>query len=426
MGMKKILIVQAQQCLYRTLVSQITAVTALDIDVVETLQEASIMIDKNRYFLMLLDIDLPDSTHHEISTFLATHQIPAIVMADMIYDDIKMQLQRSLVVDYVIKESPEVITHIVKSVNRIYRNLSTKVLVVDDATSDRKLISMLVKHQLYQVCEARNGEEALKILERDSQIKIIIADIHMPKLDGMKLLKYIRERKLQNELAILGVSSDTESLIRFMKLGANDFVIKPFSKREFITRLNHLADVYEQIKELDELSSRDYLTGLRSRKYFFEEATPYIYQAYKSKEPCAVAMIDIDNFKRINDSYGHDVGDMVLRRLSKVLHDGLKGHDIVARYGGEEFCVLLRDTRAEDAKVVFENLRKKVEKEVVHIVGIPYGVDVTFTISIGLNTELQYSLEKMLIEADFLLYEAKKMGKNRVVSKPIFELAELV
>jgi diguanylate cyclase (GGDEF)-like protein len=426
MGMKKILIIQAQQCLYRTLVSQITAVTNLHVDVVETLQDASIMIEKNHYFLMLLDVDLPDSSSQEVRDFLLQKEIPAIIMADVIYDDFKMQLQRSLVVDYVIKESPEVITHIVKSVNRIYRNLSTKVLVVDDAASDRALISMLAKHQLYQVCEVSNGEEAIKILERDSQIKIIVADIHMPKLDGMKLLKFIRERKLQNELAILGVSSDTESLIRFMKLGANDFVIKPFTKREFITRLNHLADVYEHIKELDELSSRDYLTGLRSRKYFFEEATPYVYQAYKSKEPCAVAMIDIDNFKRINDSYGHDIGDVVIQRLAKVLHAGLKGSDIVARYGGEEFCVLLRDTKPEDAKVVFENLRKKVEKEVVHVMGIPYGVDVTFSVSIGLNTQPQYSLEKMLIEADFLLYEAKKMGKNRVVSKPIFKLAELV
>ena len=424
--MKKVLIVQSQKCLHRTLVSQITAVTGFIVHLAHSLEEAEELMAKNAYFLMVLDMDLPNSKQDEIITFMDEKQTPVIIMADVIDTGLKVKLQRTLVIEYVVKESLEVIRYIVKSINRIYKNRCTKVLVVDDSDSDRKMMSMMARQQLYQVYEAKDGEEALRILRTDSKIKLIVADIHMPKMDGIALLKYIRESKLQNELAILGVSSDKESLIRFLQLGANDFVAKPFTRGEFVSRLNHLSDVYEQIKELDELSSRDYLTQLRSRKFFFEEATPYIYNAYKANKACAVAMIDIDNFKRINDTHGHSVGDVILQRLAKILHEGLKGSDIVARYGGEEFCVLLRDTDTESAYKVFENLRKKIEKEVIRIIAIPRGTEISFTVSIGVNTDVKYSLEKMLTRADVMLYKAKSSGKNKVVATPIIELEEVV
>jgi len=424
--MKRVLIVQSEHCLYQVLVSQITAVTGMPVDVVDSLELAEECIKHLDYLVMLLDVDLSGTKDKEIESFIAKNSLPVIMMADRVHADLKVHFQGSLVVDYVVKESPEVITHIVKSVNRIFKNQFTKVLVVDDSGSDRKLISMIAKNQLYQVCEARNGQEALALLENDPSIKIIVADIHMPRMDGIALLKYIREKKLQNELAILGVSSDQESLIRFIKLGANDFVAKPFSKREFTARLNHLADVYEQIKELDELSNRDYLTGLRSRKFFYEEATPYVYGAYKSGEPCAVAMIDIDNFKNINDTYGHAAGDVVLKGLAKLLHDSLKGRDIVARYGGEEFCVLLRDTKKEDAVIVFERLREEIAKELMHVVAIPRGLKISVTVSIGVNTQVDAALTKMLQRADYLLYEAKKNGKNQIATQEILELEEVV
>jgi len=421
--MKKILIVQSRQCLSRTLVSQITSVIGLDVDVAETLHDAKMLMLENSYILMLVDFEV--EKHQQIETFLAQVQLPAFIMVEKESKDFKLKFNRSLVIDYVVKESPEVVTYLVKSIHRIYQNRSTKVLVVDDSDSDRAYMVKMAQNQLYQVCEAKDGQEALEMLEEDKQIKIIVADIHMPKMDGVTLLKYIREKKLQNEVAVLGVSSDEESLIRFIKLGANDFVTKPFSKGEFTARLNHLASVYDQIQELTELSSKDYLTQLRSRKYFFEVATPYVYNAHKIQESCAVAMIDIDNFKIINDTYGHEVGDIVLKKLAKILHESLKGRDIVARYGGEEFCVLLRDTTNESAKIVFENLRQRVEEEVVKIIAVPRAIEIRFTISIGLSTDVRHSLEKMLSQADYWLYRAKGQGKNCVLSKEFYELEEV-
>ncbi len=145
-----------------------------------------------------------------------------------------------------------------------------------------------------------------------------------------------------------------------------------------------------------------------------QEATPYIHQAFSHQKLFALAMIDIDNFKYINDTYGHIIGDQVLQRLAQILHGHFKGADIVARYGGEEFCVLLRDIDTKSAHAVMENLRKKVEEEVLRIVSVPHSFVVRFTISIGLNTQRNSNIMVMLEEADTLLYKAKKEGKNRV------------
>ncbi len=422
--MKKILIVQAQRCLSSTLVSQLTSVIGLEVEVAETLEDAKRLIQENSYILMLLDFDVKRAT--EFEAFISEAGLPTFIMIEKSQENFKVKSKRALVIDYVVKESPEVVTYLIKSVHRIYKNLSTKVLVVDDAASDRAYMVKMAKNQLYDVCEAKDGEEALAMLERDRQIKIIVADIHMPKMGGVTLLKYIREKKLQNELAVLGVSSDEESLIRFIKLGANDFVTKPFSRGKFTARLNQLASVYDQIQELTELSNRDFLTQLRSRKYFFEVATPYVYHAVKVQESCAVAMIDIDNFKIINDTYGHGVGDIVLKKLAKILHDSLRGSDIVARYGGEEFCVLLRDTDKKSSHIVFENLRKRVEEAVLNIVSYPRAIEIQFTVSIGVSTQMQYSLEKMISSADYWLYKAKKHGKNCLLSEELYELEALL
>jgi len=426
MGMKKILIVEDLSFLSQYLVSKIRAATGLEVDVARTFDDAVKLIVENDYFLALLDLELNQEKNYSIVDLVVSQKIPYIGMSGDFEQKLDDRVNRAHMVDFIIKESPDAIDFLIKSVKRVHQNRYTKVLVVEDSKNERKRIVSLVKHQLFQVYEASNGQEAINILEQDPEIKMVVTDIHMPEMDGISLLKYIRTRKLQDEMAVLGISSDNESLIRLLKLGANDFIKKPFSKDEFVSRLNHLADVYEYIQALDELANRDFLTKLHSRKYFFEQATPYIYKAYHEEEACAVIMIDIDDFKKINDTHGHDIGDKVIKQVSQVLHDGLKGSDIVARYGGEEFCILLKETDAESAEVVCEQLREKMTKQSVRKVAIPNGVDITFTVSIGLNTQMDKSLEEMIIGADAMLYKAKRAGKNRVMFTPVFELEEVV
>ncbi len=421
--MKKILLIQHTSCLQESLVLELSGLEHIDLVVAYTLQEASEYLQKEPYFAILLDMSSQEQEGKYIYDFIEKYQTKTFIMSACHDSTLAEVMASRYAFDYVIKESVESLRYSIKTLHRLVKNHDTKVLVVDDSDSDRRLMSMIVKEQSYQCYEARDGNEALEILQKEPKIKIIIADIHMPHMGGIALLKYVRERKLQNELAIMGVSSDQESLLRYMKLGANEFMLKPFIKDEFMTRLNRLSETYEQIEELEELSSRDYLTRLRSRKYFMQEATPYLYHASKEKRSFALAMIDIDDFKSINDSYGHIVGDQVLQRLAMILHGHFKGSDIVARYGGEEFCVLLRDIDATSAKTVMENLRKKVENELVRIVSVPESIVVRFTISIGINCESDSRIMTMLERADTLLYRAKKEGKNRVcISDTLEEL----
>ncbi len=408
------------------LVVKVKAATGLEVDVASSFDEAVKLIVENDYFLALLDLELYHTENQCIVDLVTSQQIPYIAMTGDFQQKIDVRVNRDFMVDLISKESPDAIDFLIKNIKRVHQNRFTKVLVVEDSAQERKRIVSIAKHQLFQVYEAADGKEAVSILEQDSDIKIVITDIHMPHMDGLSLLKYIRTRKLQDEMAVLGVSSDNESLIQLLKLGANDFIKKPFSREEFISRLNHLADMYEHIQALDELANRDFLTKLHSRKYFYEKATPYVYKAYQEDEDCAIIMIDIDDFKKINDTYGHDIGDKVIKQVATVLHDGLKGSDIVARYGGEEFCILLKETDAVSAKTVCENLREKMSKQRVRKVAIPQGIDISFTVSIGLNTERSTALEEMIIKADTMLYEAKASGKNCVVSTALFELEELV
>jgi len=423
MGMKKILIIEAQPSLLHYIHASIET-SNLQMESVSSFKEMKALNLKEEYFLVLLETTFNKEELDNISYLINREKIPyiAVLSSEMQMLDI----DKRLMVDSIVKDSPDAITYLMKTLKRIHENRFTKVLVVEDSPSDRMMMASLVKGQLYQVYEAANGTEALTMLEENPSIKIIVTDIHMPNMGGVKLLKYIRERKLQNELAVLGVSADHASLIRFLKLGGNDFVNKPFSKLEFVSRLNNLVSIYKHIQELDELSNRDFLTKLHSRKFFFEKAAPYVFSAYHDKCEHAIGMIDIDNFKAINDTYGHETGDRVIQSVAKVLHDGLKGSDIVARYGGEEFCVLLKDTKSEDAQKVFDILRQKVAQEVIHKLEVPQGFNIQFTVSVGVCTQADGSLDSMLAKADSLLYKAKRSGKNRVESSRFFELEEVV
>jgi len=291
--MKKVLIVEDHSFLSAYLVSKIRVATGLEVDVASSFDEAVKLIIENDYFLALLDLELHQTKNQSVVDLVMSQKIPYIEMAGDFMQK-KDNISKAHMVDFIIKESPDAIDFLIKSVKRVHKNRYTKVLVVEDSKNERKRIVSIVKHQLFQVYEAANGHEAINILEQNPDIKIVVTDVHMPEMDGISLLKYIRTRKLQDEMEVLGISSDN-----------------------------------------------DFLTKLHSRKYFFEQATPYIFKAQQEKEACALIMIDIDNFKNINDTYGHDIGDKVIKQVAHVLHDGLKGSDIVARYGGEEFCILM-------------------------------------------------------------------------------------
>ncbi len=421
--MHKILLVEDSKPISALLSKKITKNLSMSVDTVSSFEEAKEVLKRDRdYFLALLDIHLPDKDCSFDGTVMINYMlkmgIPPIVMMDSFDEKLYQSFKKLNIVDFVLKESPESLDYIASLVNRVYENSKTKVLVIDDCVTDKNQLRYFLKSQLFNVVSTKDPLDGLKIVEKNRDIKIVIVDYHLPNLNGVELLKIIRERLSKNKIAVVGISGDQSSSIYFLKYGANDFVKKPFAKEEFVCRINNTAESLENLQKLEMVANMDFLTKIANRKYFFEKAKSYFDEACRDGQPCAVAMVDIDNFKFINDTYGHAIGDEVIKKLAKILSDNIKGQDIVARFGGEEFVLYLKNILPDAAATLLESLCKKISQTAIRVED---GKEIYFTVSIGLSTRFHSTLYKKLNCADKLLYDAKDSGKNRVVDDIIIE-----
>jgi len=412
--MHKILLVDDSKTICTFLSQKIIDTLDIMVDVAHSYAEAQEYVKKNPdYFLALLDVHLPDMNDTTMVDFMIDNDISSLVMTGDFNEDIFKTFSKRNIIDYVLKETPESLNYIVSLISRVYQNSMTKVLIVDDSITVRSQLKYFLNSQLFKVLSVDEPLNALKIIEKNSDIKIIITDYNMPNLNGVEFLKVIRRNFSKNKIAVVGISTNEKNAISFLKYGANDFVIKPFFKEEFVCRINNTAEVLENVNKLEEIANIDFLTKVSNRKYFFEKAGIYFEEARSNNLPSAVAMIDIDNFKLVNDTYGHAVGDDVIKALAKILRDNIKGQDIVARFGGEEFVLYLKDITAEAALKFMQSMCQKISK--LDIV-LPTDQQINFTVSIGVSSQMHMTLNEQINSADELLYVAKNSGKNRVVS----------
>ena len=239
----------------------------------------------------------------------------------------------------------------------------------------------------------------------------------MPRMDGFTFIKRLRKRHGRENMAVLGMAGERDRNMgaRGIKCGANDFISKKsFITEELYCRVNQNLESIERIQTIRRLATTDSLTGLYNRRYFYETATHIVATCKRSKTRVACAMIDVDRFKTINDTWGHQVGDVALQHISTILAKYFKrSSDLVARMGGEEFCVLANDITREQAKSRFDAVRRLIESSAFKV---DENKKHQVTVSIGLCTELCENLDAMLRKADALLYEAKEDGRNRVVT----------
>lgn len=382
---------------------------------VETYAEAKDLLDEqqNDFFIGLLDLNLPDAPNGEIVDLVLERGISAIVFTADMSDEARESIWAKNVADYVFKEGEQSINYIISLINRLHRNIDIQVLVVDDSNFSRKIICDLLHIHKYSIFEAVDGVEALNILAEHKDIKMVITDYNMPNMDGFELTKEIRKTHGRDELTIIGLSGEGSSILsaRFIKYGANDFINKPFLQEEFYCRITQAIEMIENVKKIRDMSNKDFLTGLFNRRFLFELGSKMFATSQRKCTTATVAIMDIDYFKKINDNYGHDAGDEVLRQLGIVLKSCFRETDIVCRFGGEEFCLLLTSMDQENVPKFFEGLREKIAQTKVQLKGHA----INFTVSIGVCTELQSSLEDMIEQADKLLYMAKEGGRNRVM-----------
>lgn len=414
--MERILVVDDNKALAKLIVMQMEkTIDDMIIDVAYSFAEAKTLIgehDKD-YFMTILDLNLPDAPNGEIVDYALSKGLSAIVLTGSIDDETRQNFINKDIVDYVYKGNMDDINYIFQMINRLSKNRQYKVLVVEDSLPFRNMIKKILTSLQFKVLAAAHGEEAMSYFADNPDINLIITDYRMPVKDGLEVLKEVRKEKDKNSLGVIVMTSPSEKTDAsiFLKNGASDFIAKPFSKEELICRVNNTIEAMENINKIANFANRDFLTGVYNRRFFYSDVEEYVQVAEETNEPYAFAMIDVDYFKKINDTYGHDGGDKVLKSIAKILNDNTKGSDIVARFGGEEFCVVLKKINKEEAVKFFVNLRAKVAENKVTIKKEKVKVTISIGVSFG-NGHCE--IDDMLEACDSVLYTAKENGRNRV------------
>jgi len=289
-------------------------------------------------------------------------------------------------------------------------------LIVDDENANLKVLTHILGSE-YTIFTATNGLNALQ-KAKELQPDLILLDILMPGMDGYETLFTIKntdETKRIPVVFITGLDSE-EDEEKGLSLDAADYITKPFSVPIVKLRVRNQIQIVNQLRTIERLSMIDQLTNLPNRRSFDIRLSVEWKQAIREKLPISLLMLDLDKFKDLNDTYGHQCGDIVLKYLADVFQRSLKRpSDFTARWGGEEFIVLLPNTPLEGAIEVAENIRVNVEKSTIN----HEGVNLKITVSIGVTAILPVqnsSMEMFIAKADKAMYMAKEAGRNKVIS----------
>lgn len=285
---------------------------------------------------------------------------------------------------------------------------------MDDSKLVLTQISILLDTQNIHYIQCSNGEEAWQHLQNphSKPVDLVVTDYEMPIMNGYDLVKNIRTKYSFEELPVLVLSGteDTYIISRFLKVGANDYITKPFINEEFLGRITNALLVVEMFTKIKSMAMTDHLTGLHNRVYFYAKGVKILENANRATQPSSIAMIDIDNFKSVNDTYGHEVGDQALIHVANTMNKALRRSDVLVRFGGEEFVILLPNCPHAQAMKVMQKLCDFVAKTPLDITT---DTKLTITISIGLTSQIK-NVDQMLETADKYMYTAKQNGKNRV------------
>ncbi len=415
--LQRVLIINGSKAASRLLGETIKARCRCQVETASTLAEAVVLLtDKRRkFYAAVVGLQLQDAKGVRIVEFALEQGLPTIVLTGSWQEETRRSIFSYPIFDYFVK-SKLGIEDVCQALNRIPLNNSTKVLVVDDSAAARDLQAAYLTAHCFHVLFAANGADALRVLAEHPDITLVIADNEMPVMDGINLTARIREIHGRDKLAIIGVAAkgSPATAVRFLKHGASDFLAKPFEKEEFYCRIYNCIGSIEHARAITKAAFTDPLTGMANRLAFFTQAPALFSAAVKSGDALAVAMLDIDFFKKVNDTYGHAAGDEVLRQVAALTKECLDEAGVVARFGGEEFCVICRGMDRAAAREIFNKLRTDVEGTAIDY----EGQTIRVTLSIGVALTPHNSLDETINHADQLLYEAKHGGRNQVVMTP--------
>jgi two-component system cell cycle response regulator len=290
----------------------------------------------------------------------------------------------------------------------------------DDPVSCHILKNFLVKWD-YDVSVVADGTEALRILESEDAPRLAVLDWMMPGMEGVQICQRLRERKDHPYVyaLLLTARSEKRDLLRGLELGADDYLTKPFDAHELRARLlvgerilNLQDDLIAAQEELRFRATHDALTGIPNRAMVMDMLRSELFRQAREQRPFGIAMVDIDHFKKINDTYGHLCGDEVLRAVARRMKDCIRPYDAIGRYGGEEFLIVVAASDAVGSMALAERIRGKIESQPV---STQTGeVHVTVSLGVAVSSDAPGLDPQVLLGlADDALYRAKEHGRNR-------------
>jgi two-component system cell cycle response regulator len=296
-----------------------------------------------------------------------------------------------------------------------------KILVADDSPVYRKLVEQSLSQEHYTVLLAKNGRQALDLFA-EHQPDLVITDWTMPDISGIDLCQRIHRDSQQFYVYVILLTGNTdkEKVIEGLAAGADDYLIKPFHPGELQARVRaglRIVDLHRQVqaknRQLEEMAHTDPLTGLPNRRAIDSWATSQLSAAARHDFPVWVVMADLDHFKSINDTHGHDAGDIVLKSFADVLQSNTRQSNTCGRWGGEEFLVVITHVGKDNVMTAIERIRKQFETQTFTAAGHAFGVTASFGIA-GFRGTAVPVFSDLVTRADAALYSAKRKGRNRV------------
>lgn len=298
-----------------------------------------------------------------------------------------------------------------------------KILIAEDDKVSRRILEKNTAEWGYEIAVVANGDEALRTL-REGEVRLALLDWMMPGINGIELCRFVREDGGPKYVYIIMLTSRDRrrDIVEGLEAGADDYMAKPVNFLELRARIQtgrrivELEDkLLESNRKLKDLASRDNLTSLWNRSNAFLFLEEEMARGRRESRPVSVIMIDVDNFKRINDARGHLAGDIVLIEIAKRLERGVRSYDRVGRYGGDEMLVVLPGCGLEEAAVIGERLRMSIAAEQVQT---PNGAfEVTVTLGCSCSELIPDATAESLVQAsDAALYRGKSLGRDRVVA----------
>jgi diguanylate cyclase (GGDEF)-like protein len=409
---KKLLVVEDSRPIARV-IKQIAEALDYQVTVAKSLAEVEAILqgDESDFFAATIDYALPDANDGEAIASVLSRGIPSVVMTGKMDEVTRQKILSQPVIDYIPKENSQAFLYLKRILHCQLTNQGNGILVVDDSLSARNHVVELLKRRNFNVYTAENGQLALDVLKQHSDIKMVITDLEMPVMDGIELTNEIRKLYSRDQLAIIGISGASNGVhsARFIKNGADDFLRKPFCPEEFYCRIMQNIESLNNIEQIQKAANTDYLTDLPNRRAFLRDAESSIAEYISNKTPYALAMLDIDFFKGVNDTYGHDAGDHILKVFALYMRKHF-GSGLIARMGGEEFTILCSGLDEDQLYNRLDDFRRAIS-----VAQIAFEQEqISFSVSLGVIFSSEEALGKQMSLADGALYYAKENGRNQV------------